>query len=297
MNQIFNTNMSSIPIYRRCFHIDRFKSVDGRMQVILALPLLFILLWGSVAQADFKTGLLAYENEDFETAAREWMPLADAGHMHALYNLGWMYKKGEGVARSDKIAIKLLELAAMQGHAGAQSVLGYIYYYGEGTTRNQMVGARWFTLAAKQGNLRARSELEYMTYKGVGLAHGHQSLADDLAGMIGSAFLFMFNPFAWMLVVYLTLKNKSFGQISVASIGMQVFCVLPFVIYFLLEFKRQEYPTQSDWDAGILELGVLSFISIISGLVISVLVYGLLKRKRIEKSKKPIGTLEPLNEI
>jgi len=285
--------MTSTPIFSRYFQIGRFASVDGRMKVFLALPVLLILLLVHVAQADYRAGLVAYENKDFGTAAREWLPLANAGHMHALYNLGWMYKKGEGVVRSDKIAIKLLELSAMQGHAGAQSVLGYIYYYGEGTTRNQMVGARWFTLAAKQGNLRARSELEYMTYKGVGLAHGHRSLADDLVGMIGSAFLFVFNPFTWMLVIYLTLKIKTFGQISVASIGMQIFCVLPFVIYFLLEYNRQEYPTQSDWDAGILELGVLSLVSIISGLVISVLVYGLLKRKRLENSKKTIGTFEP----
>jgi TRAP-type C4-dicarboxylate transport system permease large subunit len=115
--------------------------------------------------------------------------------------------------------------------------------------------------------------------------------------MIGSALLFIFNPFTWMLVIYLTLKNKTFGQISVASIGMQIFWVLPFVIYFLLEYNRQEYPTQSDWDAGILELGVMSFVSIICGLVISVLVYGLLKRKRLENSKKTIGTFEPLTGI
>jgi len=289
--------MTSITTSSRCFQTGRFISADGRMKVFFALPLLLILLLASVAQADYRAGLVAYENHDFETAAREWMPLADAGHMHALYNLGWMYKKGEGVARSDKIAIKLLELSAMQGHAGAQSVLGYIYYYGEGTTRNQMQGARWFTLAAKQGNLRARSELEYMTYKGVGLAHGHSSLANDLVGMIGSAFLFVFNPFTWILVVYLTLKSKTLAQISVASIGMQILCVLPFVVYFVLEFKRQEYPTQSDWDAGILELGVLSFISIISGLVISVLVYGLLKRKRLENSKQSIGSFEPMTGI
>ncbi len=289
--------MTCITTSSRCFQTGRFISVDGRMKVLFALPLLLILLLASVAQADYRAGLVAYENQDFETAAREWMPLADAGHMHALYNLGWMYKKGEGVARSDKIAIKLLELSAMQGHAGAQSVLGYIYYYGEGTTRNQMQGARWFTLAAKQGNLRARSELEYMTYKGVGLVHGHRSLANDLAGMIGSAFLFVFNPFTWILVVYLALKSKTFAQISVASIGMQILCVLPFVVYFVLEFKRQEYPTQSDWDAGVLELGVLSFISIISGLVISVLVYGLLKRKRPNNSKPGIGSFEPLTKI
>jgi len=289
--------MTSISISSHCFRINQLTVIYGRMKATLGLPVLLILLLGNVAHAGFKEGLIAYQNEDYETAARVWTPLADAGHMHALYNLGWMYKKGEGVPRSDKIAIKLLELSAMQGHAGAQSVLGYIYYYGEGTTRNQMVGARWFTLAAKQGNLRARSELEYMTYKGVGLAHDFRPFADELVGMIGSAFLFMFNPFTWLLVIYLTLKNKSFAQISVGSIGMQILCVLPFVIYFLLEYQRQEYPTLSDWDAGILELGVLSLISIMSGLVISILVYGLLRRNRFENSNETIENFEPVTEI
>lgn len=289
--------MTNILISNCCFQNIQISGIYGRIIVILALPVLLILLLGNLAHADFKAGMIAYQNEDYAAAADEWMPLADAGHLHALYNLGWMYKKGEGVSQSDKTAIKLLNLAAMQGHAGAQSVLGYIYYYGEGTTRNQMVGARWFTLAAKQGNLRARSELENMTYQTTGLTPGDRSFTDELLGMTGNALLFMINPFTWLLAVSLTLKNKTPGQISVASIGMQILCVLPFAIYFLLEIKSQEYPTQSDWDAVILELGILTFISIISGFVISILVYGLLKRKRLENLKNPIGKFEPLSRI
>jgi hypothetical protein len=227
----------------------------------------------------------------------EWMPLADAGDSQAQYNLGWMYKRGRGVPQSDDTAIMWFEMSAQSGHPGAQSTLGSIYYYGEGVVRNELVGAKWFTLAARQGNLRARSELEYMSYKGIGVAHGYRSITDQLAGMTGSAFLFMFNPFAWMLVIYLTLKKRSFAQISFSAIAVQVLCVLPFVIYFLVEYQKQEYPTEVDWHAGMLELGVLSFISIMSGLAISFFVYTLLKRKHLKNSREAIEDLNPVTEI
>jgi len=107
----------------------------------------------------------------------------------------------------------------------------------------------------------------------------------------------MFNPFAWMLVIYLTLKKRTFPQISFSTIAVQVLCVLPFVIYFLVEYQKQEYPTEVDWHTGMLELGVLSFISIMSGLAISFFVYTLLKPKSLENSREPIEDLSPITEI
>ena len=279
------------------YQINLFNVVFGSQKPVLVLPLVFALLLGNIAQADFAKGLSAYENKDYATALIKWMPLADAGDNQAQYNLGWMYKRGRGVPQSDDTAIMWFEMSAQSGHPGAQSTLGSIYYYGEGIARNELVGARWFTLAARQGNLRARSELEYMSYKGIGVAHGYRSITDQLAGMIGSAFLFMFNPFAWMLVIYLTLKKRKFAQISFGAIAVQMLCVLPFVIYFLVEYQKQEYPTEVDWHAGMLELGVLSFISMMSGLVISFFVYTLLKRKRLEKPREAIEDLNPVTEI
>ena len=279
------------------YQINLITAVYSRLKVILALLVVSAPLLGNLAQADFVKGLNAYENKDYATALMEWMPLADAGDSQAQYNLGWMYKRGRGVPQSDDTAIMWFEMSAQSGHPGAQSTLGSIYYYGEGVVRNELVGAKWYTLAARQGNLRARSELEYINYKGIGVAHGYRSITDQLAGMIGSAFLFMFNPFAWMLVIYLTLKKRTFAQISFGVIAVQMLCVLPFVIYFLVEYQKQEYPTEVDWHAGMLELGVLSFISIMSGLVISFFVYTLLKRKHLEKPREAIEGLSPVTEI
>jgi TPR repeat protein len=42
--------------------------------------------------------MAAYKRGDYETAIREWKPLAKQGVADAQYNLGVMY--GEGLARS-----------------------------------------------------------------------------------------------------------------------------------------------------------------------------------------------------
>jgi len=51
---------------------------------------------------------------------------ADKGNAQAQYNLGIMYKNGQGVKRDDKEAVKWFQRAADQGHAKAQSNLGVI---------------------------------------------------------------------------------------------------------------------------------------------------------------------------
>ena len=49
--------------------------------------------WG----ADYQKGLAAHQSGDFATALREWKPRAEQGGAYAQYNLGQMYRKGEGV--------------------------------------------------------------------------------------------------------------------------------------------------------------------------------------------------------
>ncbi len=51
------------------------------------------------AWADFDAGVAAYDSGDYETAFREFKPLAEQGDAHAQFNLGYMYHKGEGVPR------------------------------------------------------------------------------------------------------------------------------------------------------------------------------------------------------
>jgi TPR repeat protein len=69
---------------------------------------------------DLQVGLDAWDRGDFATALREWTPLAEQGHASAQYNLGQMYREGEGVPQDDKTAAKWYTLAAEQGHVKAQ---------------------------------------------------------------------------------------------------------------------------------------------------------------------------------
>ena len=64
------------------------------------LCLTIALLLGSMGMswgADFQKGETSFQSGDYATALREWTPLAQQGHANAQYNLGWMYRKGNGV--------------------------------------------------------------------------------------------------------------------------------------------------------------------------------------------------------
>ena len=69
------------------------------MRRLLVLPvlLLSLLVGNSAFSDDFQKGLTAYKNGDYETASREWNPLAKQGNAEAQYNLGIMYLMGEGI--------------------------------------------------------------------------------------------------------------------------------------------------------------------------------------------------------
>jgi len=69
---------------------------------------------------DFDKALAAAQAGNFETALKEWLPLAKQGNASAQYNLGIIYNKGEGVPQDSAEAVKWYRLAADQGYASAQ---------------------------------------------------------------------------------------------------------------------------------------------------------------------------------
>ena len=88
--------------------------------VLLIAP---VLLLSSALHlfADFRAGLDAYESGDYETALREWRPLAEQGNAYAQYNLGLMYADGEGVPEDNVYAYMWWNIAASQGDADAST--------------------------------------------------------------------------------------------------------------------------------------------------------------------------------
>ena len=130
------------------------------MSKTLAVLILTIstLLPGTSAVADFQKGLDAYDREDYATALREWRILAEGGDPSSQYNLGVMYRMGQGVAQDDREAAKWYRLAAYQGDAGSQYLLGYMYLNGIGVPQNSVRAHMWVNLAASQGIEAAESE-------------------------------------------------------------------------------------------------------------------------------------------
>ena len=58
---------------------------------------LALVSFGVGWSGDFQKGMNALDNGDYATALKEWMPLAEKGHLNAMYKMGYMYKKGKGV--------------------------------------------------------------------------------------------------------------------------------------------------------------------------------------------------------
>ena len=131
------------------------------LHVLLMVSLLTCAGGVAIAQ-DLDAGLKAAQAGDFQTALKEWKPLADQGHAYAQYNLGLMYANGEGVAEDDAEAVRWYRLAADQGHADAQYNLGWMYAIGEGVVEDDAEAVRWYRLAADQGHADAQNNLGVM---------------------------------------------------------------------------------------------------------------------------------------
>ena len=125
------------------------------MNHLYSLVLTAAMLVGSVSVAtaqDFQKGLSAYNAGDYTTALQEWTPLADQGDAFAQYNLGQMYRRGDGVLQDDAEAVRWYRLAADQGDADAHNNLGYMYQNGQGVLEDNVMAHMWYNIGAANGN-------------------------------------------------------------------------------------------------------------------------------------------------
>jgi len=112
--------------------------------------------------ANLQKGLDAAKRGDFTTALKEWKPLAEKGNINAQFNLGEMYRRGDGVSLDYQTAIKWHKLAAEQGYAPSQFNLGEMYRRGGGLPLDYKTGLKWHKLAAEQNFALSQSNLGFM---------------------------------------------------------------------------------------------------------------------------------------
>ena len=133
--------------------------------------------------AGLDEGAKAFRAKDYQTAFKEFSPLATNGHAVAQFLLGAMYDHGEGVPQDYSQAADWYRKAADQGDVDAQYALGFMYYNGEGVPQNYSQAAAWYRKAGTQGhsdsqnNLGVGYELGRFGAKNLVLAHIFYNLA------------------------------------------------------------------------------------------------------------------------
>lgn len=113
------------------------------------------------AWAGFDEGMAAWQRNDFDTALREWLPLAKQGDTNAQYHLGNFYSQrvfADGTytlpsgrtlrGRKPKFAeaVRWYRAAADKFHAAAQYELGSMYNLGRGVPRDEFEASRLITV-------------------------------------------------------------------------------------------------------------------------------------------------------
>jgi TPR repeat protein len=120
------------------------------MRRILAGLVLILMLTTAAAAGPYEDGVRAYQGGNYATALRLWRPLAEQGNALAQFNLGIMYRRGQGVPQDYAEAVKWNRLAAEQGDAEAQYNLGVSYHRGEGVPQDYVQAHMLFDLAASR---------------------------------------------------------------------------------------------------------------------------------------------------
>lgn len=134
-----------------------------------ALVLVFCVIALASPAATFEDGIAAYNRGDYAAALSAWRELAQAGHVDAQINLGFMYEHGQGAGRDAVEAVKWYRAAAEGGSVTAQYNLGVMYYSGNGMPRDYVEAAKWYRRAAEQGFARAQHNLALLYELGLGL--------------------------------------------------------------------------------------------------------------------------------
>ncbi|MCG5237816.1 serine/threonine-protein kinase [Xanthobacter oligotrophicus] len=125
----------------------------------------------AMTPADLRSAMgEAMERRDYGRAYELASRLAETGNAEALYTLGFLLEKGEGVGQSFVSAAYKYRQAAEKDLAKAQWRLGNLYYTGKGFGAPDYKEARaWYLKAAQQGIAEAQYNLGVIFENGQGI--------------------------------------------------------------------------------------------------------------------------------
>jgi len=101
-------------------------------------------------------GLSAFQRQDYVTASRIFIPLAERGSAAAQTHLGFLFETGRGVPQNYTEAAMWYRRAAEQGDSRAQYSLGLLYDRGQGVPQDIVEASKWLNLSTAAAPSRAR---------------------------------------------------------------------------------------------------------------------------------------------
>ncbi len=106
--------------------------------------------------ASLRQGMSAFSRQDYVSASRILIPLAERGDAAAQSYLGFMFETGRGVPQNYTEAAMWYRRAAEQGDSLAQYSLGLLYDKGFGVPRDVIEASKWLNLSTAASPLPAR---------------------------------------------------------------------------------------------------------------------------------------------
>ena len=128
------------------------RPLVGACKSALSLALAgFLFLATGPARADFAAGVVAAQAEDYETAMKEWLPLAEQGVAGAQSNIGDLFANGLGIEGDKAQAFFWHIKAAEQGVIKSIFFVGAALAGGQGVEKDVVEGTKWLLLAKRVG--------------------------------------------------------------------------------------------------------------------------------------------------
>lgn len=119
--------------------------------------------------AEFSSGIAAFEAKNFKQSLQFLSPLAETGDAESQHRCAIMYQNGLGIVANEEKAAEYMTAAAEQGHAIAQHGLGFMYMEGECVEQDAQKAVVWFTKAGEQGLVGSLTTLAMMYQEGNGI--------------------------------------------------------------------------------------------------------------------------------
>jgi TPR repeat protein len=128
----------------------------GRFLIAVTAAVLLLSADGLAQAQSLGQGVSAFNRQDYASASRIFIPLAEQGVASAQSYLGFMLETGRGVPQNYTEAAMWYRRAAEQGDSLAQYSLGLLYDKGFGVPRDIVEAGKWLNLSTAAAPPRAR---------------------------------------------------------------------------------------------------------------------------------------------